>query len=294
MTSPHECGKLHPNTDSVAGVAKLTQLYDRSGNRKYLNPSERLLFSETVAGAENLAHKTLCLVLIYTGCRVTEALRLRREHIDPSEKTLLFKTLKQREKTIRRALPIPEFLIELLLRQAPTTMRGKVWTFGRHSALRYVKNYMALAKLNGAKATCKGLRHAFAIDNLTEGVPLTTISKWLGHADVETTKIYLDFVGPEERALAKRAWPHLRSKLPPVSAVPAISETKVKSFRFDGDVQKCDRVMNDFIQKQEAEGWRVLQTEQFTGYDEHNGRKHVYTAGMMVVFERQAQAITDW
>lgn len=294
MTSPRECGSLQQNTDSVAGVAKLTQLYDHSGNRKYLNPPERLRFYETVERAENLAHKTLCLVLIYTGCRVTEALRLRREHIDPSEKTLLFKTLKQRDKIIRRALPIPDFLIELLRLQAPSNKRGKIWKFGRHSALRYVKKYMALAELDGAKATCKGLRHAFAIDNLTEGVPLTTISKWLGHADVETTKIYLDFVGPEERALAKRAWPHLRSKLLPVSITPAISETKVKSFGFAGDVQKWDRAMNAFIKKQEAEGWHVSQTEQLTGFDEYDGRKHVYTAGMMVVFERHTQAIRDW
>jgi len=287
MTPQSECGSMQQNTDSVAGVGKLTQLYDRSGNRKYLNPGERLRFYETVDTSENLARKTLCLVLIYTGCRITEALRLRVENIDASENTLLFKTLKQRGKTIQRVLPVPGFLIELLLQQAPSNKKSKVWPFTRYTALRYVKNFMTLSGLDGAKATCKGLRHAFAIDNLSEGVPLTTISKWLGHADIETTKIYLDFVGPEERALAKRAWPHLRSKLPPVSVSPATSVTEVKSFAFDGDAAKADRIMNCYIKKRQTKGWSVSQIEQLTGYDEYDGRKHSYTTGIMVIFIRE-------
>ena len=175
MTQPHECGSMQPNTDSVAGVGKLAQLHDRAGNRKYLNPEERLQFFEAVEKAETLAHRTLCLVLIYTGCRITEALRLTDKHIDPAENTLLFKTLKQRDNSIQRVLPIPQFLTELLLQQAPTNRSRKIWQFTRHTALRHVKKYMTVIGVAGAKATCKGLRHAFAIDNLTEGVPLTTI-----------------------------------------------------------------------------------------------------------------------
>jgi len=268
-------------------MGTVTQLYDRSGNRKYLNPPERFLFYETVETAENLAQKTLCMVLILVSkCKFFD--------FDSSEKTLLFKTLKQRGKIIQRVLPIPDFLIDLLLQQAPSNKKKKVWDFTRYTALRYVKNFMTFAGLDGAKATCKGLRHAFAIDNLTEGVPLTTISKWLGHADIETTKIYLDFVGPEERALAKRAWPHLRSKLPPVAVTPAISVTEIKSFAFDGDAKNADRAMNAHIRKRQAKGWNVSQVEQLIGYDEYDGRKHPFTTGMMVVFVKQTPAARDW
>ena len=103
---------------------------------------------------------------------------------------------------------------------------------------------MKLSGLDGQKATCKGLRHAFAIDNASENVPLATISKWLGHAKLENTKIYLNFVGSEEKKLAQRAWPHLRSKLPPVSVTPATTVTEIKTFRFTGDTEKDDQIIN--------------------------------------------------
>jgi integrase/recombinase XerD len=37
-------------------------------------------------------------------------------------------------------------------------------------------------------------------------IPLTTIKNWLGHARIETTAIYLDVQGDEERELAGRTW----------------------------------------------------------------------------------------
>jgi len=65
---------------------------------------------------------------------------------------------------------------------------------------------MKLAGLNGVKATPKGLRHGFAITCISEGIPLPTLQKWLGHARLETTAIYLDFVGEDERRLAEKIW----------------------------------------------------------------------------------------
>jgi integrase len=32
------------------------------------------------------------------------------------------------------------------------------------------------------------------------------MQKWLGHARIETTAIYANAVGPEERAIASRMW----------------------------------------------------------------------------------------
>jgi len=36
------------------------------------------------------------------------------------------------------------------------------------------------------------------------GVPLNLIQRWMGHSRIETTAIYANAVGDEERALAKR------------------------------------------------------------------------------------------
>jgi integrase/recombinase XerD len=275
-------------------VGKLTRLYDQSGNRKYLNPAERFLFYETVEGAEDLAHKSLCMVLIYTGCRISEALNLRLENIDQSEKALVFKTLKQRGEERTRALPVPDELIDLLLQQAASGLGSRVWKFTRWTGWRIVKKYMALAELDGAKGTPKGLRHAFAIDNLTEEVPLTAISKWLGHTNIDTTKIYLDFIGPDERALAGRAWPHRKSKLPYVAATPATSVTEVESFECGVSDDQRDAAMNARIKDREEQGWSVLQIEHLKECGEHDGIKQTFSTGMMVVFVKKTEAVRSW
>lgn len=84
--------------------------------------------------------------------------------------------------------------------------KTRIWNFGRTTGWKIVKECMVSAKLEGIKATPKGLRHGFAIACISESVPLPTVQKWLGHSRLETTGIYLDYVGDDERALAKRIW----------------------------------------------------------------------------------------
>jgi integrase len=42
--------------------------------------------------------------------------------------------------------------------------------------------------------------------NTLKNVPLPTLQKWLGHEDLNTTAIYAQAVGDEERQLASRLW----------------------------------------------------------------------------------------
>ena len=65
----------------------------------------------------------------------------------------------------------------------------------------------ASAGLHGVRAVPKGLRHGFAVACVQEKIPLSTVQKWLGHARAETTAIYLDFVGQDERDWARLTWP---------------------------------------------------------------------------------------
>jgi integrase len=41
---------------------------------------------------------------------------------------------------------------------------------------------------------------------LARKIPLPIVQRWLGHSRLETTAIYLDVSGDEERELAKRLW----------------------------------------------------------------------------------------
>lgn len=182
-------------------------MFDRQGNRKYLNWPEREAYFRAVKRDSDLVSRAFCLTLFYTGCRISEALQLNRDRVDFTEKALVFETLKQRERGRYRAVPIPDALVELFERLLAEQPPGvSVWPYSRTTAYRLIKRRMADAKIAGVKASPKGLRHSFAIACLSRGIPLTTIKKWLGHARLETTAIYLDAGGDEERELAKRLW----------------------------------------------------------------------------------------
>jgi len=186
-------------------VTNLASLHDKSGDRKYLNPAERLAFYDTARKINHPGKRAFCLTLFHTGCRISEALELRGKGIDESEGYLVFRTLKQRKKIRYRALPIPDDHMQLVL-SCRRSKTQRIWKFGRTTGYTAIKDCMKLAGLDGIKATPKGLRHGFAITCMSEGVPLPTLQKWMGHARLETTAIYLDFVGDDERKLAGKIW----------------------------------------------------------------------------------------
>ena len=182
-------------------------MFDRKGNRKYLNGPERHAYLQVVKDEPDLKRRAFSLALFYTGCRISEALNLTAERVDLTGKALVFKTLKRRKDGLFRSVPIPDSLTELF-RQILIEIKSPepVWAFSRTTAYRYVKEQMAVAGIVGGMACPKGLRHGFAVACIGQKIPLTTVQKWLGHARLETTAIYLEVAGDEERELAKRLW----------------------------------------------------------------------------------------
>ena len=88
------------------------ELHDSEGKRKYLNPAERVAFREATERTPREV-QTFCLVLYYTGCRISEALALTPDRIDFEEGTLTFETLKRR-KQVFRSVPVPHSLLQAL------------------------------------------------------------------------------------------------------------------------------------------------------------------------------------
>lgn len=83
----------------------------------------------------------------------------------------------------------------------------KLWQLCRSRAWRLVKAVMRAAGIaQGPHATPKGLRHGFGLHAIRSGVPLNLVQKWLGHASLSTTSIYLQAAGAEEREFAVRMW----------------------------------------------------------------------------------------
>ena len=184
-------------------------LFSSDGERLYLTKEERSLF-EAAALKQDRETMSLALVMLYTGCRASEALNLRYKHIDFSENRIVFESLKKRKKGIFRSVPVPPTLIERLNlvhgikeSKAENTL---IWNMGRMTQWRRISDIMKEAKIKGKKASPKGLRHSFGIHAVLSGVPITKIQKWLGHSHISTTAIYTDAVGKEEEELAKRMW----------------------------------------------------------------------------------------
>lgn len=90
----------------------------------------------------------------------------------------------------------------------PNSMRieDRLFNFSRSTGYRTVKKLMALAKISGAGAMPKGLRHSYGIACAEKNITPRLAQKWMGHASLNTIMIYMDAVGIEERNFAKRLW----------------------------------------------------------------------------------------
>lgn len=186
------------------------RLYAQGGARLYINEKERCRF---LAAARQSAPpvRTLCLVLVYTGCRVSEALALTPASVQRETATIAIHSLKKRRSGVIREVPVPATLITLLdedhrLAASATDSEEVLFPMCRSTAWRQIKQVMARAEAEGPQATAKGLRHGFGVHALHSGVPLNLVQKWMGHASIAVTAIYGNAVGPEERIIAERMW----------------------------------------------------------------------------------------
>ncbi len=189
-------------------------LYARSGVRKYINRYERERFLQ-VAHCSDASIKTFCMLLTYTGCRLSEALELSASAIQLEANVISLRCLKKRDQHVIREVPVPGVLIEALdevhqIHDLQLNQHGagavRLWPWGRTWGWICVKQVMEEARISGLQASPKGLRHGFGVHAVQSGIPLSLVQKWLGHAEMSTTAIYADVVGPEERIMAGRMW----------------------------------------------------------------------------------------
>jgi integrase/recombinase XerD len=198
----------------VKGFA-FVSIYDKKGCRLYLVNTEREAFLEAASHMDPDI-LTFCMVLAYTGCRISEATALTRKSIDFGQKAIVIETLKKRQSGIFRAVPVPDLVLDNLhmahgLRTLQKPKKKDVdallWDWSRSTAFRRVIEVMDAAKIPDGPHKCpKGLRHGFGVMAITNGIPLNMVSKWMGHASLEVTAIYANALGEEQRAIASRMW----------------------------------------------------------------------------------------
>jgi len=184
------------------------RLYSAYGHRLYLNTIERHRFEKT-ARTRPPNIRLLCLVLFYTGCRISEAINLRTHHFQFEEGVISVNTLKKRDNTSVREIPVPDHLLDAIEEYVIETHGNHqtlLWNVHRSAAWRWVKSVMEEAEIMGQQASPKGLRHTFGVHAILCGVPLNVLQKWMGHSSINVTTIYTQVIGPEERKLAQGMW----------------------------------------------------------------------------------------
>jgi len=153
-------------------------------------------------------------MLVYTGCRLSEARNMRKIDLQLAQRKVSIRTLKRRKGQPVREVPIPHtftLLLQVIYEGEYSPNGPYLWgennmPLPRITCYRLIKKVMKSVGLSGPKASPKGLRHAFGVHAVLCKVQVHIISKWMGHASVETTAIYGTVLGPEEQEVAARMW----------------------------------------------------------------------------------------
>ncbi len=150
-------------------------------------------------------HNYTYLAAVYAcGLRLQEGLHLQVSDIDKHRMNI---HVHRGKGALDRYVPLPNETLQLLRRYWMTHRHPKLIfpALGRSGKLRTTaKNPMAISSVQGAlrqacaasgikkrRVTIHTLRHSYATHLLEAGVNIRVIQKYLGHAQLETTMIYL-------------------------------------------------------------------------------------------------------
>jgi integrase/recombinase XerD len=150
----------------------------------------------------------LLVVLWRAGLRIGEALRLRVSDVDFGARSIRVLHTKTRQ---ARTVGIDDEALAVVAawigaRSVAGIGDGPLFCRlhgqpGAPLSSRYVRQ--ELARINQRarvqhRVHPHGLRHTMAVESVREGVPVTQISRQLGHSSIATTAVYLDHLFPGE------------------------------------------------------------------------------------------------
>ena len=169
----------------------------RSGLPEYLEIAE---VEGLIQLAPHANARLLFLVQWRAGLRVSEGLALEVSGLELGGDN---PTLRVREGKGGRSRVVP---VHPELRAAfhnflgySNVRRGPIFNASRSTAWRWLKTALERAvELNqipaGRKVATHTLRHSAARHWLASGVPINVVSRWLGHASLQTTLVYLEIL----------------------------------------------------------------------------------------------------
>ncbi len=164
---------------------------------RFLSEEELTLLFAGLLEVSQEAHD-LGVFLLWTGCRVGEALSLEWSDIDFENDRVTFRKTKTNQ---NRTVPLPQRAAKVMRRRmsathAPFTIKQD--TFGKQ--WNRVKKTVGLTE---SEITPHTLRHTCASRLVMSGVSLYEVARWLGHTSISTTQIYAHLAPDHLRGAAE-------------------------------------------------------------------------------------------
>jgi len=166
---------------------------------------------QIVRTIQNPKHRLMIELLYAAGLRVSEVVNLRVQDVNLDELTLFVRAPRPARESIKsnkdRITIFSESLRDALRRLMDGKQAGD-WLFPSRRGVRLSTRMVQQVFARAVKASdvqkevsCHDLRHSFATHLLESGVDIRYIQELLGHARLETTRIYTHVANPARRQI---------------------------------------------------------------------------------------------
>ena len=139
---------------------------------------------------------------LYTGIRFCDIIRLTYANVDFSSRTLRFNQVKSEGRSAHSAvvMPLSDDLMEIIgFPRDPEVMSEKIFPLPHNSICRkHLKEWVKQAGIN-KHITWHCARHSFAVNVLSAGANIKTVSSLLGHASIKMTEKYLHVIDNQKK-----------------------------------------------------------------------------------------------
>jgi integrase len=149
------------------------------------------------------------LFLRYTGARISEVAGIDDQaDIDYRAGDITMAVLKRHnphKKNMRKMVSVPLQAVKKLARYLALypEMKGKAFSINRSNFFKLFQKLTLECGFSKTLAHPHVLRHTRAMELVRAGVPLTIVQQILGHSNLNTTAVYLQFSGQEAKAILK-------------------------------------------------------------------------------------------
>lgn len=165
----------------------------------YISKNEANLIIDSI---KNLKHKTIVLLMLDCGLRVSETVTIKFKNFDFKQRTITIKSLKKKKNKLR-TIPLSNRLYrtlgEYLNNNKKLNLEADSFLFPSYADKGHIDRITVwkilkrhAKKLNIANVHPHTLRHSFATHHLSDGTSLAEIKEMLGHSKFDTTLIYAE------------------------------------------------------------------------------------------------------